>query len=218
MDYITGASVSPEKIKWMESYIPSVSGRALDIGCGAGLYLKWLKERGWTVSGLDLQPITTTEGIQISQHNLETGLPSVNQTFDLILAWDVLEHIKEDMKLWRDISKSLRPGGILLGSVPHRANEQLFRYNLTYKHHIDKTHQREYEIEDIRKNLNSVNLEEIASELKGPVSPQFLTEFISIKWARTPARYLIGIARRLGILKFGELYADIFFAAKRKSD
>ena len=215
IDYIAGASLSPEKISWIGKYTPSTAGDALDLGCGAGLYSTWLADRKWRVNALDINEPPPLKNIQTRAHNLEQGLPFPDGSFDLILAWDILEHLVEENQMWKEIARILRPGGILLGSVPHNGDQRLQKYNLIFKHHIDKTHQREYSSKDIEERLRLARLELQAIELKGPVSPQVIAEFISLKAMRRPAALLVGAARRLGFLSFGELYADIFFAAKK---
>jgi SAM-dependent methyltransferase len=216
MDYISGATASPEKLSWLDQYLPKQAGKALDLGCGAGFYSKHLLEKGWTVEALDLTPNKNLKGVNVQQHDLEKGLPHSNSCFNLVLAWDVLEHVKAESNLWMEISRTLNTGGILVGSVPHASCEELYRHNLTYKHHIDKTHQREYNFQDLKQRMKNNGFDELSMELKGPVSPQFLSEFITIKAARKPVNLMIGAARRLGLLSFGELYADIFFAARKE--
>lgn len=218
LDYVAGATISPEKLSWMETFLPKQPGTALDLGCGAGLYSSWLHKRGWRVHALDLHPPPTISGVQTQTHNLEEGLPFSQQTFDLILAWDVFEHVATEKNLWSDTARILQRGGILLGSVPHAADQRLHTHNLTYKHHIDKTHHREYYPVDLEHHMQMVALSPLRIELKGPVSPHILAEFVPLKSLRWPVAKAIGIARRLGVLSFGELYSDIFFAGKKSSD
>jgi len=217
MDYLTNASVSPEKIAWLETFVPRKIGSALDLGCGAGLYSTWLTDRGWKVQAMDLNPSSNIRSAVILQHDLEKGLPFPSESFDLVLAWDILEHLTNEKQMWTEIGRTLRPGGVLIGSVPHNADQRLQRYNLTFKHHIDKTHRREYSPKGLQERIQNSKLNPLQVELKGPVSPQVFAEFVFIKSLRRPVARLIGAARRLGLLAFGELYADIFFAAKKPS-
>jgi len=215
IDYVLGATASSDKIAWMERFLPTTAGSALDLGCGAGLYSSWLAQRKWKVLAVDLNQPPPLQNVQTMAHNLENGLPFSDGEFHLILAWDVLEHVAAEDALWKQLARVLKPGGILLGSVPHSADQRLHRYNLTYKHHIDKTHQREYNAGDIEDRMRRSSLIPIQTELKGPVSPQLFAEFVSIRFLRHPIARAIGAARRLGFLKFDELYGDLFFAGKK---
>ncbi len=217
MDYLTNASVSPEKIAWLETFAPGNHGVALDLGCGAGLYACWLSERNWRVYALDQEKPPPIEKVDVMAYDLENGLSFHDQYFDLILAWDILEHLINERQMWTEISRTLCPGGVLIGSVPHDADQRLRPYNLTFKHHIDKTHRREYSPKGLEERMQNSQLNPLQVELKGPVSPQVFAEFVFIKPLRRPVARLIGAARRLGLLSFSELYADIFFAAKKPS-
>ena len=210
-------SVSPEKIAWMESFAPTTCGQALDLGCGPGLYARWLTKRGWDVDALDLRAPPPVNGVRVLAHNLEQGIPFPSGSFGLLLAWDIIEHVANEESLWKEIHRVLRLGGVLVGSVPHNADRRLQRYNLTFKHHVDKTHQREYSPEEVDGRMRSARLTSVAVTLKGPVSPQVLSEFVRFPAARRPVARLIGLARRLGMLTFGELYGDIFFTGRKEA-
>src|SRR4051812_17919778 len=121
-DYVTGATLSPEKIEWMEQHVPKSPGVALDLGCGAGFYSTWLQKQGWKVYAVDIAQPPALEDIQTLSHDLEKGIPFESEFFDLILAWDVIEHIEKEKHIWSELSSALKPKGTLLGSVPHQSN------------------------------------------------------------------------------------------------
>lgn len=103
--------------------------KVLEIGCGRGFYLKTLKTV-WP----DLRVI----GIDINQKYLDkaraflgsldvkltvgdaTKLPFKNQTFDRIIASEVLEHIVDDERAISEIYRVLRPRGIAIITVPNK--------------------------------------------------------------------------------------------------
>ena len=103
---------------------PLVSGRFLEIGVGSGNIYEDLVGRGCRGLCLDLNPRL------IREHRQRSGHPAgvvefrtqdffqVEGPFDLLLAFEVLEHYLDDRQClnhWRDL---LSPNGILLFSVP----------------------------------------------------------------------------------------------------
>ena len=106
-----------------------VPGDALDIGCGHGSFLSRLKEKGWKVSGLDLSPEAIaraqSSGIDARQEMFRPGLFKP-ESFDLVTAWYVLEHVREPMVFLKEIARILRPGGVLGLRVPNMDFGKLF--------------------------------------------------------------------------------------------
>jgi ubiquinone/menaquinone biosynthesis C-methylase UbiE len=95
--------------------------KILDIGCG--------RNKISNSTGLDQNQY---DGVDIIA-NLEEKLPIPNETFDLVFANQVLEHIIDLDNLLMEIHRVLRPGGQLLAHVPY------FRSSWAY---IDPTHKR----------------------------------------------------------------------------
>jgi SAM-dependent methyltransferase len=97
--------------------------RILDAGCGTGALLDRLEGRpGVEVYGLDFSgqalAYTRQRGhVHLVQGDL-TCLPFPDGTFDVVTALDVVEHIREDERALREVNRVLRPGGVLLASVP----------------------------------------------------------------------------------------------------
>ncbi|MDQ3156469.1 MAG: class I SAM-dependent methyltransferase [Actinomycetota bacterium] len=96
-------------------------GRALDIGAAAGGNTRVLREHDWKAFALE----HSEDGAQIAR---ERGLPVVRGdalalpfpdiSLDLVVAYDVLEHIKDDDRAVQEICRVLRPGSTLLVAVP----------------------------------------------------------------------------------------------------
>lgn len=100
-------------------------GRALDVGCGPGLYLDRLRRRGWQVEGTDRSPaavrLTRRRGLTVHHGPLaELDLPS--DSFDLVTLWHVLEHLEDPLGDLLTIRRLLRPGGELMLEVPNFAS------------------------------------------------------------------------------------------------
>lgn len=113
---------------------PFVAGRrVLDIGCGAGLGTRALLAAGAdSVIGLDRRP----EALEIAreqdprstpeawlEHDLEGGLPFAEASFDVVVALEVLEHVRAQEQLIAEIRRVLSNRGLAFISVPHRPFE-----------------------------------------------------------------------------------------------
>lgn len=103
---------------------PTGDGRLLDVGCGLGFFLERAQARGWDVAGVD----TSESWVRLANERLggdrvvhgllaEAGLPA--RSFDLITAWDVIEHIHDPLAFLRDIKELLAPGGRLFLRTPN---------------------------------------------------------------------------------------------------
>jgi SAM-dependent methyltransferase len=93
----------------------------LDIGCGTGATLDALQNFG-RAQGIDLSflPLTFSRrrGHQRVICASATALPLADQTFDLVTALDVIEHIDDDLAGLREICRVLKPGAPAVFFVP----------------------------------------------------------------------------------------------------
>jgi SAM-dependent methyltransferase len=101
--------------------------RVLDVGCGAGDFCARLAAAGHDVTGLDAEPrhVELARERQRAQGGppcrFEVGTIEAyraDEPFDCVLAVDVLEHIEDDRAAFRGLVGSLRPGGLVLVTVP----------------------------------------------------------------------------------------------------
>ncbi|HEY4254745.1 MAG TPA: bifunctional 2-polyprenyl-6-hydroxyphenol methylase/3-demethylubiquinol 3-O-methyltransferase UbiG, partial [Chlamydiales bacterium] len=111
--------------------------KVLDVGCGAGLLTNQLSLEGHTVSGVDLSDSSlevakrtdTTQNVQYLKANAYC-LPFPNETFDVVSAMDVLEHVEEPNCLIAEASRVLKPNGVFFF---HTFNRNLLSYLLIIK-------------------------------------------------------------------------------------
>ena len=94
--------------------------RVLDAGCGEGVLVDEYAGR-LDIVGIDANYSSS----RVSQASL-TALPSADASFDRALCLDVLEHLsyEEQPRALAELSRVLKPGGILLVSVPNLAHLQ----------------------------------------------------------------------------------------------
>jgi len=93
----------------------------LDVGCGTGANLEMLARFG-DAEGVDVSPEALTFCRERGLDNVRQGeaerLPFADDSFDLITALDVVEHLDDDAAGLREMRRVLRPGGRALLFVP----------------------------------------------------------------------------------------------------
>jgi SAM-dependent methyltransferase len=99
-----------------------LEGRALDVGCGNGVWLLKLQSLGWSVEGVEFSALACQQaraaGLVVHEGSLaDAGLPS--EAFDVVRIWQTLEHVPDPAEVLREIARVLKPGGQLLIGVPN---------------------------------------------------------------------------------------------------
>lgn len=96
--------------------------RILDVGCGAGSFLKVAKERGWEVVGTEYSPAAVAlcekKGIQMFQGPLSAA-KAADASFDVITSFEVIEHIHSPHNDLGQIVRMLRRGGLHYCTTPN---------------------------------------------------------------------------------------------------
>jgi len=90
---------------------------ALDVGCRDGYWSERLKEFGYHVISIDIEP-KYKEAIK---HNIEEGLPFKDGYFDLIWCTDVIEHLYKPDFLISEIDRTLKEKGTSIVTTPNSA-------------------------------------------------------------------------------------------------
>jgi SAM-dependent methyltransferase len=95
--------------------------RILDVGCGTGANLEMLAEYG-EAEGVDVSPEALDFCRERGLSNVRLGaaerLPYEDDSFDLVTALDVVEHLDDDTAGLREMRRVLRPGGRAMLFVP----------------------------------------------------------------------------------------------------
>lgn len=149
-----------------------VQANILDAGCGLGQY-SWRMSRmnrSWKVTGVDIDDEQIGEcndffkkaGLanRTSFRTADLETYSIPGTFDLILSVDVMEHIRDDEKVFLNFHESLKTGGYLIISTPsdqggsgtHSENDKSF---------IDEHVRNGYSKDDITRKLAGAGFRDI---------------------------------------------------------
>ena len=111
------------RVRMVEHFASMPPGKVLDVGCGRGLLLQAFRERGWQVQGTEFSAHAAripreALGLDVAVGDLvEQKFPS--ETFDAVTLWHVLEHVPDPRVLIAEISRILKPGGVLFLGIPN---------------------------------------------------------------------------------------------------
>ena len=125
-----------------------ISGDVLEIGTGAGYGIEVVAPRARSFVTIDkLAPApepTQLPNVEFRQATVPP-LPFANDCFDFVISFQVIEHIKRDLELVREVKRVLRPGGKFIVTTPN-APMSLTR---------NPWHIREYTAVELRRLLGS---------------------------------------------------------------
>lgn len=128
-------------------------GNILDVGCGTGELLNYLKSRGYQVRGVE--PSLRAREAAIALHDLEV-LPSLAQIpmqeqFNAITMWHVLEHLHDLRGSMKRAYAMLAAEGYLIVAVPNRASWDATYYATRWAAYDVPRHLWHFRYPDIRR-------------------------------------------------------------------
>lgn len=111
-------------LRWLRRYVKP-SAHILEVGCGGGYLSAFLTHAGWQLKVADAR----ADAVQLArEHGAQGGmvfdaggvwpLGDAGLDLDVILMLDLLEHIADDVQCLREAGRVLKPGGIIILTVP----------------------------------------------------------------------------------------------------
>ncbi len=119
------------KCKWVEKASRLDTGRILDYGAGTGYFANTMQQRGWSVQAIEKSPSARAFGkehFHIDMQDEPAFYDMEAESFDAITMWHVLEHVQQIDKLFEQLFKVLKPGGVLVIAVPNSASMDALYY------------------------------------------------------------------------------------------
>jgi SAM-dependent methyltransferase len=150
--------------------------RVLDMGCGGGRHAFALYRRGADVVALDmdageLQSVSGMFAAMAQEGEVPAGataaavrgnayaLPFADDSFDRIIAAEVLEHLPEDERAMAELARVLKPGGEIAVTVPRWGPEKLCWALSDAYHEVEGGHVRIYRGSELLDRLVAVGFQ-----------------------------------------------------------
>jgi 2-polyprenyl-3-methyl-5-hydroxy-6-metoxy-1,4-benzoquinol methylase len=159
----------------------------LEVGCSTGYFTKILAERGCSVVGIEIDCDAARTAEQWADRvivgNIDDGGvwdEVKDESFDVVVLGDVLEHLRDPLGSLRQAAGKLKPSGSVVTSLPNVAHGDVriglmqgqFRYRPTGL--LDRTHLRFFTLESIRDLLKEAGL--VVVDTRRAIVPLFQTE------------------------------------------
>lgn len=125
------ATMLKKRVRAIQKRCPQ-PGRVLDVGCATGTLLASLRDAGWDPHGVEPNPKASAYarerlGLDVVSSELQNANLG-DSSFDLVIFWDVLEHVFDPRDTLAEAARLAKPGGTLLLSLPnpHSIDAKLF--------------------------------------------------------------------------------------------
>ena len=162
-------------LRWLERTPPA---HVLDLGCSGGLLAERMRRFGHRVTGVDFTELSGVHGRvdRFVRADLDQGLPEEvrdDGPYDVVVAADVLEHLRAPERLLGEIRSVLAPGGTLIASVPNighwysRGRIALGLFDYDQRGILDNTHVRFFTQRSFRRRLERSGFTVLRQETTG---------------------------------------------------
>jgi SAM-dependent methyltransferase len=113
-------------------------GRVLDVGCGAGYFVREAIKAGYAAEGVEFSPEAAEFGrrhwnLPITVGDAQ-GLGYPDDAFDAVTLWHVLEHLSHPAEMLGTVHRLLRDDGVLILAVPNFASLQARVFKARWYH------------------------------------------------------------------------------------
>ncbi len=108
--------------RWLEQFAPLAGTRLLDVGAGSGKLVRFLRGRGIDAHGIEPSRALFDRFLAGDPAFTHATLEQLHQStalrFDVVTAFDVIEHVPDPGGFLRGVSAALQPGGTFFASTP----------------------------------------------------------------------------------------------------
>ncbi|MCX6792129.1 MAG: class I SAM-dependent methyltransferase [Candidatus Gottesmanbacteria bacterium] len=118
-----GIRVSSIKPKPIRQLADDKKPKLLDIGCAMGILLEEAKRAGYSVQGIDISADAVAycrkKGLPVYQGTVTSPAVAGLNSFDVVTAFEIIEHEREPLPMMKRIHKLLKNGGIAVLTTPN---------------------------------------------------------------------------------------------------
>ena len=149
-------------------------GNIIDYGCGSGLYSARFQNHRKVVQA-DIIDRRAREAKHLPFFKLDINKDTlVEGEFGNVIAFDVIEHLDDDLSFLNNLKAKMTKGSRIFISVPADDNSILEKVYLAPIHYTDKTHRREYSLEKLKNLARKAKLKVVFS------SPQYNESIVQV--------------------------------------
>lgn len=198
---------------WMERFRPLAGTRLLDVGCGGGKLVRFLRERN--VEAYGLEPSRALyDHFLAREPGFFAGFagdfaPGWSRPFDVVTAFDVVEHVADPIRFLRDLARLVEVGGHVFVSAPD-VGSVLARITRSRWHYYDRYHLSYFSRRTLERAAAATGFEVLGFDHLGRRKPvgylvRYLCDFVL---GRRPPRWVSALDRvSLRVNLFDTIYA-----------
>lgn len=168
--------LNASRLRLLRHWMPE--GTILEIGTGLGAFALRMAPH-YRVVGMDLDPVVVARSFAGSAVLGVSGsayeLPVRDGSMDGLVIFDVLEHLSETDRALAEIRRVLRPGGVILMSVPNPEGLGARRKGAESFIHRDSTHCSVLSMEEWKRRFAAAGIEEAWSGTDGLWDPPYIS-------------------------------------------
>jgi spore maturation protein CgeB len=131
-----------KRMDFVEKYVPEElsypRGRLLDVGCSTGGFLVEASLRYWEVTGIEISEKAANVGREKYGLKVVTGVLGDTSfdsgCFDVVSAWDVIEHVASPEGFMANVQRVLKPGGLFILNTPNVNSADAMHAGVNWRH------------------------------------------------------------------------------------
>jgi SAM-dependent methyltransferase len=155
-------------------------GRLLDVGFGGGDLLDAAQRSCWRTSGVEVTALAVANarrrGID-AFHGTLADAKYESESFDVVIATEILEHLVEAAELLAEIRRVIRPGGLMWATTPHGRGVSARMLGLGWSVIAPPEHVQLFSVSGIRELLERTGFQVLSVRAEG-VNPQELIQHL----------------------------------------